>query len=212
MTAETTEKRANPTAAHLAKIDAWMQRLADETDQAAQSADLTRYLTTLARFYTYSAHNCALIAMQRPDARRVAGYRAWQSVGRQVKKGARGIAILCPAPLKAKTQDGDETIIALRFRIGYVFDVADTEGAALPELTIHAVEGDRYDALLRQLVGIAERGGLSVRFLHRLPGDANGISHGDGRIDLCANRPDGNMCKTLIHEIAQCDPLASKPA
>ncbi len=80
--------------------------------------------------------------------------------------------------------------------------MADTEGAALPDVTVHAVAGDRYDALLRQLVGIAERGGLSVRFLHRLPGDANGISHGDGRIDLCANRPDGNMCKTLIHEIA----------
>ncbi len=45
MTAETTETRANPTADNLAKIDAWMQRLADETDQAAQSAELTRYLT-----------------------------------------------------------------------------------------------------------------------------------------------------------------------
>jgi len=31
----TTETTANPTTANLAKIDAWMQRLADETDQAA---------------------------------------------------------------------------------------------------------------------------------------------------------------------------------
>ncbi len=201
MTTETTE-RANPTAANLAKIDAWMQRLADETDQAAQSAELTRYLTTLSRFYTYSAHNCMLIAMQRPAARRVAGYRAWQAVGRQVVKGAKGIAILCPAPIKAKTDAGDDAVIALRFRTGYVFDVADTEGADLPELTIHAVEGARYDALLRQLVEIAERGGLSVKFKHRLVDDANGISYGDGRIDLSVNRAPGNMCKTLIHEIA----------
>ncbi len=93
-------------------------------------------------------------------------------------------------------------MIALRFRTGYVFDVADTAGEDLPDVTTHAVRGARYDALLRQLVGVAERGGLRVRFLHRLPGDANGISYGDGRIDLCANRPDGNMCKTLIHEIA----------
>ena len=98
MTTETT----TPTAANLAKIDAWMQRLADETDQAAQSAELTRYLTTLSRFYTYSAHNCALIALQRPDAVRVAGYRAWQVLGRQVKKGATGIAILCPTPIRAR--------------------------------------------------------------------------------------------------------------
>jgi len=202
MTAETTETRANPTADNLAKIDAWMQRLADETDQAAQSAELTRYLTTLSRFYTYSAHNCALIAMQRPDATRVAGYRAWQTMGRQVVKGAKGIAILCPAPIKGKTDAGDDAVIALRFRTGYVFDAADTDGADLPALTVHAVEGDRYDALLRQLIEIAERGGLSVTFKDRLVQDANGVSYGDGRIALKQANPAGNLCKTLCHEIA----------
>jgi len=202
MTAETTETRANPTADNLAKIDAWMQRLADETDQAAQSAELTRYLTTLSRFYTYSAHNCALIAMPRPDAMRVAGYRAWQTMGRQVVKGAKGIAILCPAPIKGKTDAGDDGVIALRFRTGYVFDAADTDGADLPALTVHAVEGDRYDALLRQLIEIAERGGLSVTFKDRLVQDANGVSYGDGRIALKQANPAGNLCKTLCHEIA----------
>ncbi len=198
----TTETRANPTADTLAKIDQWMQRLADETDQAAQSAELTRYLTTLARFYTYSAHNCALIAMQRPDAHRVAGYRAWQALGRQVKKGAKGIAILCPAPIKGKTDAGDDAVIALRFRTGYVFDQVDTEGADLPALTIHAVEGERYTALLRQLIEIAERGGLRVTFKDRLVWDANGVSYGDGRIELKEGNPTGNLCKTLCHEIA----------
>jgi len=198
----TTETRANPTADNLAKIDQWMQRLADETDQAAQSAELTRYLTTLARFYTYSAHNCALIAMQRPDAVRVAGYRAWQAMGRQVTKGAKGIAILCPAPIKGKTDAGDDAVIALRFRTGYVFDQVDTEGADLPALTIHAVEGERYTALLRQLIEIAERGGLRVTFKDRLVWDANGVSYGDGRIELKQGNPAGNLCKTLCHEIA----------
>jgi len=127
----TTKTTANPTTANLAKIDQWMQRLADETDQAAQSAELTRYLQTVSRFYRYSAHNCALIAMQRPDAARVAGYRAWQTLGRQVKKGATGIAILCPAPIKGKTEAGDDAVIALRFRTGWVFDTLsrDSNGA-----------------------------------------------------------------------------------
>jgi len=198
----TTETRANPTAANLAKIDQWMQRLADETDQAAQSAELTRYLQIVSRFYAYSAHNCALIALQRPDARRVAGYRAWQALGRQVKKGAKGIAILCPAPIKGKTDAGDDAVIALRFRTGWVFDAADTEGDALPALTIHAVEGDRYDALLGHLTAIATRGGLSVAFKPRLVQDANGVSYGDGRIALKQGNPAGNLCKTLIHEWA----------
>ncbi len=198
----TTENRANPTTANLAKIDAWMQRLADETDQAAQSAELTRYFTTLSRFYTYSAHNCMLIAMQRPTATRVAGYRAWQALGRQVQKGATGIAILCPAPIKGKTEAGDDAVIVLRFRTGYVFDLADTEGDDLPALTIHAVEGDRYDTLLRQLIEIAERDGLSVTFQDRLVQDANGVSYGDGHIALKQGNPAGNLCKTLVHEIA----------
>jgi len=198
MTAETT----NPTAANLAKIDQWMQRLADETDQAAQGAELTRYLRTLSRFYRYSAHNCALIAMQRPNATRVAGYRAWQALGRQVAKGAKGIAILCPAPIKGKTEAGDDAVIALRFRTGYVFDVADTEGADLPALTVHAVEGERYETLLHQLIEVAERGSLRVAFKPRLVQDANGVSYGDGRIELKAGNPTGNLCKTLCHEIA----------
>jgi len=202
MTAETTENRTNPTADTLAKIDAWMQRLADETDHAAQSAELTRYLTTLSRFYTYSAHNCALIAIQRPDATRVAGYRAWQALGRQVKKGAKGIAILCPAPITGKTDAGDDAVIALRFRTGYVFDAGDTDGEELPALTVHAVEGDRYETLLRQLIQIAERGGLRVTFKDRLVWNANGVSYGDGRIELKQGNPAGNLCKTLIHEVA----------
>jgi len=125
-----TTERTTPTAANLAQIDQWMQRLADETDHAAQSAELTRYLTTLSRFYTYSAHNCALIALQRPDATRVAGYRAWQALGRQVTKGAKGIAILCPAPITGKTDADDDTVIALRFRTGWVFDTLsrDSDG------------------------------------------------------------------------------------
>jgi len=197
----TTETTANPTTAHLAKIDQWMQRLADETDQAAHGAELTRYLTTVSRFYSYSAHNCMLIAMQCPDARRVAGYRAWQAVGRQVKKGAKGIAILCPAPIKGKTEAGDDAVIALRFRTGWVFDLADTEGDDLPALTVHAVDGERYDTLLRQLIESAERGGLSVTFKDRLVRDANGVSYGDGRIELKQGNPAGNLCKTLVHEV-----------
>jgi len=103
-------------------------------------------------------------------------------------------------------------VIALRFRTGYVFDLADTEGDDLPALTVHAVEGDRYNTLLRQLIASAERGGLRVTFEDHLVWNANGVSYGDGRIELKGDNPAGNLCKTLVHEIAQCDPLASKPA
>ena len=37
--------------------------------------------------------NQVLILAQRPDATTVAGYRAWLSLGRQVRRGAKGIGI-----------------------------------------------------------------------------------------------------------------------
>ena len=120
-------------AERLAQIDAWLEHLATETDHAAHGAEITRYLRVLARFHRYSAHNCMLIVMQRPDATHVAGYRAWQALGRQIKKGAKGIAILCPVPIhdKEKAKDDPDAVIALRFRVGYVFDTLsrDSNGA-----------------------------------------------------------------------------------
>ena len=46
-----------------------------------------RYLHCMARFHAYSLNNIALIYAQRPDATRVAGYRAWRALGRQVRRG-----------------------------------------------------------------------------------------------------------------------------
>src|SRR5437588_1065213 len=46
--------------------------------------DWQRMLDVAARFHHYSPGNCLLILAQRPNATRVAGYRTWQSLGRQV--------------------------------------------------------------------------------------------------------------------------------
>jgi hypothetical protein len=53
-------------------------------------------LTVAARFHRYSPNNILLIGLQAPDATRVAGYRTWSQLGRQVRRGERGIAILAP--------------------------------------------------------------------------------------------------------------------
>ena len=49
--------------------------------------DFKRYLSVAARFHAYSPTNVLLILAQKPTATRVAGYRTWQSLGRQVNKG-----------------------------------------------------------------------------------------------------------------------------
>src|ERR1019366_10094046 len=59
-----------------------------------------RFAETRASFHRYSLGNCQLIAYQRPDATQVAGFKAWQELGRQVRKGARSIRILAPMSVK----------------------------------------------------------------------------------------------------------------
>jgi len=65
-------------------------------------------LDTAAKFHSYSLGNLLLIGAQAPQATRVAGFRTWQSLGRQVRKGERGIAILAPCTYRPKTAERPE--------------------------------------------------------------------------------------------------------
>lgn len=104
-------------------------RLADQVQALIDSQDWREFLTVASRFHRYSANNVLLILAQRPDATRVAGYRAWQRLGRQVRKGERGIAILAPCVQRARPVDdhdaaeNPEVVRVLRgFRVAHVFD------------------------------------------------------------------------------------------
>ena len=71
-----------------------------------KSESLIEYLDVMARFSSYSFRNSLLIVMQRPTATQVAGYRQWEKLGRNVRKGEKGITILAPLVYKRKL-DGD---------------------------------------------------------------------------------------------------------
>ena len=60
--------------------------LAEALDRG-KSEGLRNHLKAMARFHRYSIGNVLLIQGQREDATNVAGFRAWQQQGRQVKKG-----------------------------------------------------------------------------------------------------------------------------
>jgi hypothetical protein len=113
----------------------------EELSQALErghSEKMKEYLAAMARFHRYSLCNVMLIASQRPDATRVAGFHKWREFGRFVKKGAKGIFILAPI-LAKKTADQDSPAeesarVAVGFRAVYVFDLSDTDGEPLPEL------------------------------------------------------------------------------
>ncbi len=103
---------------------------------AGHSTSLTAVLKTMARFHRYSWTNQLLISMQRPEATRVAGFRTWLTLGRAVRRGEKGIAILAPMMRRDRSLDDvDEHLprVVGGFRTVFVFDVAQTDGEALPD-------------------------------------------------------------------------------
>src|SRR6266851_7904116 len=139
----------------------------------------TRWLRVQRRFHNYSWGNSLLIFMQRPDATRVAGYHTWTSVGRQVRKGEHGIAIFAPIVHRLRVEDanedGTERVLVghpTAFRLARVFDIAQTEGKALPEV-VSRLTGDDAGSRIAGLVRVAGTLGYSVE-RSELPSERNG--------------------------------------
>src|SRR4051812_23836674 len=73
-----------------------LTRLEQAVGAIQDSETFRAYLDAQARFHSYSFGNVLLILSQKPDATRVAGYHTWRSLGRQVRRGEKGIRIIVP--------------------------------------------------------------------------------------------------------------------
>ena len=177
-----------------------------------------QYLQTMSKFHRYSFNNTLLIAMQRPDATLVTGYRNWQSMGRQVKKGEKGITILAPAPIKRKREqeildqnhkplldaDGkprteEVEVVIPRFKPTTVFDISQTDGEPIetlaPEELTEAVAD--YDLFMEAITAVSP---VPIRF-DEIAGEAKGYYHsGDQEIVIQKGLSESQTIKTAIHE------------
>ena len=125
-----------------------LQKVMEELEQGVNdfftSEKFIRYLNVMSRFHTYSLNNQILIAMQNPEATRVAGFSSWMNnFKRYVRRGEKAITILAPFKrmVEVETDQADEYGNAvtkkqelISFRPVSVFDVSQTEGEPLPEL------------------------------------------------------------------------------
>ena len=125
------------------KIKAALERIEDCLDAINTNEDWLKYLCFQSKFYNYSFGNAMLIYSQNPEASYVKGYKAWNKLGRYVKKGCKGLAILAPCFKKTEVfkepdnkseyhdAEGDKEIrkVLSGFRITYVYDIADTDGS-----------------------------------------------------------------------------------
>ncbi|MEX2132807.1 MAG: toprim domain-containing protein, partial [Acidimicrobiia bacterium] len=134
---------------------------------------------------------------------RVAGYRTWQKLGRQVRRGERGLGILAPVIRKVEVTDSEEERRVVGFRVVRVFDLSQTDGEPIPEVGTTLVEGDLPAEWGKVTELIAEAGfSLEVADVERL-GEANGITDWRKRaVVVRAGLPGAQRFKTAVHELA----------
>ncbi len=173
-----------------------------------------RYLAFAARFHRYSSNNALLILVQRPNATRVTGYRKWQDLGRQVRRGEEGLKIL--APIFRTIEDehsGEKARVLCSFKVVKVFDVSQTDplpgSGPLPERPRpKPLCGDSEAArtLGRSLLSFCESKDVPVSEndseLDTLSPGANGVySRREKRIILRSKLSADGKAKTLVHEL-----------
>jgi hypothetical protein len=134
-----------------------------------------RWLRVRRSFHSYSLHNQLLIAFQRPDATRVAGFRKWLELGYAVRKGERAIWIWAPCrPSKKKIEqwerEGSDPHRRPRtfFRMVAVFDRSQVDplpdfpgGPAQLDPPIEPIGGGGLARFLAPLRHLAESLGYS---------------------------------------------------
>jgi antirestriction protein ArdC len=192
-----------------------LERLHEHAQTLRTSEGWQRWLRLATRFREYSLNNQLLIAMQRPDATRVAGYKAWQALGRHVNKGERGIAILAPLTRRARDDDDEGKRVLVGFKVVRVYDISQTSGEPLPRFSLPDVAGSSI-TIFDRLVAAAHAEELEVRQQEQ-PSDWRGprgwIVHANRTITLVDfGQGLDNMTRTLLHELAHyCDPEAASP-
>ena len=207
-----------PLPVHGKDMDSIMLSLESGVEELFTSNRYQEFLKTMAKFHNYSFNNTMLIAMQRPDATLVTSYKNWQSMGRQVMKGEKGITIIAPAPYKKmkekevldenqrpimgtdgkpKTEQVEVTVP--HFKAVTVFDIAQTSGEPIqtlaPELLTAAVQD--FDSFMQAIQKISP---VPIRF-DEIDGNANGYYHNaDKEIVIKKGLSESQTLKTAIHE------------
>lgn len=207
-----------------AELEALTQQIVDGVRQVTvdDAGAWLKFLDFAKGFHTYSFRNQMLIYLQNPDATLVAGYRDWQTRGRQVTKGEKGLRIFAPVTKRLPfDRDGNpipkenlpnyaKTDVRWQRRMVGVrptstFDVSQTEGDPVPQAPRPTLlTGEAPAHLWDRLASIATDNGfrLERRDLAAEGNQANGYTDFTAKeIVVRTGVSDAQAVKTLAHEI-----------
>lgn len=191
------------------KIKEYHKKLLSGVNDVLKSKNFIEFISFSSVFHQYSFGNTLLIWGQNPRASRVAGMKTWNSIGRHVKKGEKGIAIF--APIVKIVKDHQEQIDVtpeaekreerlIGFRAVYVWDIEQTEGKPVPQLnTIPPVMVGNAETLFSRILQASP---VPVSF-EEIKNSAKGYYvPKEKRIVLSNSLLTEEKVKTLLHEIA----------
>ena len=188
-----------------------------------QSDRYRNYLSTMSKFHRYSLNNVMLIHSQMPDATLVAGRKKWETqFQRKVLDSERshGIEIIAPASFNKTVQmekldpdtqlpilgkDGkpvmeEKTIKIPYFKMVKVYDVSQTDGKPLPQLSMN-LTGDvaQYEVFLEAL----KRTSSVPMEIKPIPEDMDGyLNLETQRIAIQEGMSEVQTISACVHEIA----------
>lgn len=205
-----TKKTRKTAAVRRAEADALHAHLIDQVEKLTSDSEWMKFLEAARTFHNYSLNNLLLILAQRPDATQVAGFRQWQTRGRQVRKGEKGIKIrgytTKRITIDNEDSDGEEERHVPRFPILTVFDISQTdpvEGAEEIRPPVQLLIGDdKADIVPAVERWLASKGWTFERA--PLPNGTNGYTTADGsrRVVVAADLEPAAAAKTALHEAA----------
>ena len=148
------------------RLEQMHETLVAQTEALVTSEGWTKYLNFAARFRQYSLNNTLLILAQNPDATRVASYKKWLEVGRQVRKGEHALSIFAPMTrTREDKKTGEEKRFVSGFRLVPVFDVSQTDGDPLPEeIRPTLLVGQAPEGLVDSLATVVTDFGYTLHF------------------------------------------------
>jgi antirestriction protein ArdC len=216
----TKTKRRPPTEEERAeRRAAEREQMRDAVEALRTSEGWQRWLKVRRHFHSYSFHNQLMIAMQCPQATRVAGFRKWLEIGYCVRKGEHAIRIWAPCPPSKKAlarwrSEGAKPDEEPRtfFRLLPVFDASQVDplsefpGDPVPLEPPHEpITGDALADRVPGLVEFADSLELEVS-IEAIPGSALGYHEpATGRIvveDVGPQFSANAQVSVLVHELA----------
>ena len=218
-----------------ARLEAVQQRLTESVAALVTGEDWRRALEFAARFRARSFGNSRLIYVAHHEAFKagkvpnptptyVAGFKQWQSLGRQVQKGQSGYAILAPNTARFATSTpqiadswrrlgrgeqprGGEVVRTklIGLHPTYVWDVSQTDGRPLVERPVpQLLRGQAPEGLWDGLADQITAQGFELRLVSdaKAIGGANGLTDFiTSEVSVRMDMDDAQQAKVLAHEL-----------